>query len=220
MKQVIRREACIFWFMTIVSLCVWIRQAIPAQARSNNRLSAASVKEETQNPPFVALPVDDDDAYARLTSELLVDALVQIESAGDFLRVGKAGERGLMQIKSSTWKELTRRLYGKALPFDWAFDPEFNRKIGKAYLAELHAFLLENRVSWRSDERSLLLAAYNAGPNRVIQGHFDLKNMPASTQDYVERATALHEFYLADQAMKVRRLLAAGQEDSMQGPQG
>ncbi len=114
-----------------------------------------------------------------------------------------------MQIKRTTWRSVTRRLFGKALPFDQAFNRDLNRRVGKAYLAEIHEFLLQNRKLWRSDERSLLLACYNAGPTRVLEAHFDTRRMPASTRSYIERATALHEFYLAEDAARVRRLLFA-----------
>jgi hypothetical protein len=140
-------------------------------------------------------------------ADFLVVAVAQIESDGMARKVGMAGERGLMQIKGSTWKHVTRKLYGHALPFDKAFDPAINRRVGKAYLAELQAFLQANRSSWRSDERSLLLACYNAGPTCVMAAGFNLKRVPASTRSYVERATALHDYYLSGDAARIRNLL-------------
>lgn len=140
-------------------------------------------------------------------ADFLVVAVVQIESDGKAGKVGLAGERGLMQIKRSTWKDVTRKLYGHALPFDQAFDPAINRRVGKAYLAELQAFLHANKSHWRSDERSLLLACYNAGPTCVRDAGFNVKRVPASTRSYVERATALHEYYLAGAAARIRDLL-------------
>jgi hypothetical protein len=140
-------------------------------------------------------------------ADFLVVAVVQVESDGKAHKVGRAGERGLMQIKRSTWKEVTKKLYGHALPFDLAFDPAINRRVGKAYLAELQIFLQANKARWKSDERSLLLACYNAGPNCVMAAGFSMKRVPASTQSYVERATALHEYYLAGAAARIRNLL-------------
>ncbi|MBN1268978.1 MAG: lytic transglycosylase domain-containing protein [Kiritimatiellae bacterium] len=140
-------------------------------------------------------------------SELLVDSIVEIESAGNPRCVGRAGERGLMQIKRRTWEQVTRRLHGRPLPFERAFDAELNRRVGKAYLAELQAFLHRHRANWRSDERSLLLACYNAGPQRVMQAGFNMNAMPRVTRSYVERATALHELFLAEDAPQVRSLL-------------
>lgn len=140
-------------------------------------------------------------------ADFLVVAVVQIESDGKATKVGRAGERGLMQIKRSTWQHVTRKLYGRALPFDQAFDPAINRRIGRAYLAELQAFLHANKSKWKSDERSLLLACYNAGPTCVMEAGFNVKRVPASTRSYIERATALHEYYLAGAAARVRNLL-------------
>lgn len=143
----------------------------------------------------------------RLIADLLVEAIIQVESAGNSREVGRAGERGLMQIKRETWRDMTRTLFGAVKNFDQAFDAHLNRRVGKAYLAYLQAFLLENRTHWRSDERALLLAAYNAGPARLKQAKFDLARMPETTQSYVERVVALHEYYLQEYAEEVRQLL-------------
>lgn len=130
----------------------------------------------------------------------LVDAIIQIESNGDARLVGRHGERGLMQIRSGTWRDTTTRLFGKPLPFDQAFDPALNRRVGTAYLAWLQAVILHRQSQWKDDERALLLAAYNAGPSRLAKSGFDLGDMPQNTRDYVERASALHDTYLADMA--------------------
>lgn len=161
-------------------------------------------------PPVVdvapAQPVLD----AEQNAALLVDAIIQIESHGNPRKVGRHGERGLMQIKSGTWRDMTTRLFGKPLPFDRAFDPALNRRVGTAYLAFLQEQILPRQPEWKSDERALLLAAYNGGPGRLRKSAFDLARMPRQTRDYVERASALHDAYLDDLAGPVRqRLLAA-----------
>lgn len=130
----------------------------------------------------------------------LVDAIIQIESNGDAQKVGRHGERGLMQIKSGTWRDMTTRLFGAPISFDQAFDPALNRRVGIAYLAFLQESILPRQTEWKSDERSLLLAAYNAGPGRLRRSGFDLDRMPSQTQDYVDRAGALHDAYLGDVA--------------------
>lgn len=140
----------------------------------------------------------------------LVDAIIQIESNGDARMVGRHGERGLMQIKSGTWRDMTARLFGHPLPFDQAFDPALNRRVGTAYLSFLQERILPRQAEWKADERTLLLAAYNAGPGRLAQSHFELARLPRQTQDYVERASALHDFFLEEMASSIRqRLLAA-----------
>lgn len=151
-------------------------------------------------------------------AEYLVEAVVQVESGGHAGKVGDAGERGLMQIKRATWHHTTRRVFGHRVHFDRAFDANLNRKVGRAYLAELSGFLRQHQGSWHADERSLLLACYNAGPARVLEARFDLRRLPASTRDYVERATALHDYYLASDQNRAKELLvvqtpSAGQSD-------
>ena len=161
----------------------------PAEA-GRSRLPAAPA-------PAVAAeaPLDAEQNAARL-----VDAIIQIESQGDARMVGRHGERGLMQIKAGTWRDMTTRLFGRPLPFDRAFEPDLNRRVGVAYLAFLQESILPRQAEWKSDERALLLAAYNAGPGRLRRSGFDLDRMPAQTQDYVERASALHDVYLGELA--------------------
>lgn len=140
------------------------------------------------------LPVLD----SRLIARLLVNSVVQIESAGNPQMVGRAGERGLMQIKADTWAEVTRKQLGVRIPFSRAFEPATNIRVGSAYLSNLQGFLSEHRHLWRADERSLLLACYNAGPERVRRAGFDLHRLPASTRDYVKRGSALHDALMND----------------------
>lgn len=143
-----------------------------------------------------------------LLGDLLVDAIIEIESAGNPRRVGAAGERGLMQIMPDTWAEMTTKIYGRPRPFNQAFDPELNRQVGRYYLAYLQEFLQANRHRWRADERSLLLACYNGGLGRVEQAGFDIRRLPASVQDYVQRGSALHNALLVE-SLQEQRLLAA-----------
>ncbi|HOW97566.1 MAG TPA: lytic transglycosylase domain-containing protein [Kiritimatiellia bacterium] len=140
--------------------------------------------------------------------DCLVEAVIQVESGGDPRKVGKAGERGLMQIKRGTWRDVTRRLYGKPVSFDRAFEPELNRIVGRAYLAHLQDFLGRNQSHWKTDELSLLLACYNAGPTRVAKGGFHPDRWPVLTREYVQRVTALHEHYLAEGPPSARAVMA------------
>lgn len=132
---------------------------------------------------------------------LLVNAIIQVESGGDPAKVGSLGERGLMQIRAGTWRDMTKRMFGSPRPFDEAFDPELNRRVGTAYLAWLQKQIQARRKNWHADERSLLLAAYNAGPTRLKQSGFRLSHMPRQTQDYVERAGALHDQATGDRGL-------------------
>ncbi|MFH0952793.1 MAG: lytic transglycosylase domain-containing protein [Verrucomicrobiota bacterium] len=165
--------------------------------------------QKTSDPVGIPAPAEQTDFAPDRIAEWLVEAVVQVESGGSSRKIGDAGERGIMQIKCATWSHTTRRVFGHAVHFDRAFDPNLNRLIGRAYLAEMSAFLRHYRRAWRADERSLLLACYNAGPARVLQARFDLRRLPQSTQSYVQRATALHDYYLAEDTSRAKTLLVA-----------
>mgnify|MGYP001374313906 CR=1 FL=1 len=171
------------------------------------RLPAAA---EIRPAPALAAPVAQISSDStRLAANLLVESVVQIESSGNPRTVGSHGERGLMQIKSGTWSDVTRRLFGSRVSFDRAFEGNLNRRVGAAYLADLQVFLANHRRYWKADERSLLLACYNAGPARVKAAGFDLRRLPAPTKDYVRRASALHDSYLADHDLSMSKLMLA-----------
>lgn len=150
---------------------------------------------------------------AQVSGEKLVDAIILVESQGNTQRVGSLGERGLMQIRLATWRDVSRKVFGRPLPFQKAFDGTLNRRVGSAYLAQIQTQIGQHRAEWQSDERALLIAAYNAGPTLLAQKKFDLNKMPASTRDYVERVTNLHDAMLAEltraeQQRAAARLLA------------
>jgi len=145
----------------------------------------------------------------RLIAKLLVESIVQIESANNPRMVGSKGERGLMQIKAETWSEVTRRHYGERIAFSRAFEGQLNRTVGNAYLSDLQLFLAKHRNLWKADERSLLLACYNAGPERVRQCGFDIRRLPASTRDYIARGSALHDAFLAENNISAQQVRVA-----------
>lgn len=140
-------------------------------------------------------------------TEKLVDAIIQIESHGNPNMVGSVGERGLMQIRESTWQQVTQKHFGQVINFDRAFEPELNRQVGSLYLGDLQSYLYQNRTKWRSDLRSLLLASYNAGPERVRKAGFQMKRLPKSVQSYAERGAALHDWYLSEDAENMHQIL-------------
>jgi len=145
---------------------------------------------------FAVAPVPD--ASQDSTADWFLEAIIQVESAGNPSCVGRAGERGLMQIKEGTWSDMTRRVYGTPVSFSRAFEPDLNKEVGQAYLAYLAEFLRTHQSRWQSDLRSLLAASYNAGPTRVLESGFDLRTLPGSTREYVERVSALHDYFLHD----------------------
>ncbi len=144
-----------------------------------------------------------DDGNDVLIANLLVDSVVMVESGGNPSMVGRHGERGLMQIKSGTWRDMTKSMFGSPIAFNRAFESELNRRVGKAYLHYLQRFLDQHRAEWQADERSLLLACYNAGPARVAQAGFRLDRIPRDARDYVQRVSALHDDLLAEHRIQL-----------------
>lgn len=159
----------------------WMKEHEPCVVPPEGRLGGALCSEVEPGPSV---------------TDLFVEAIIQIESGGKPNVVGKAGERGLMQIKPETWGEVTQALYGRSVPFSRAFEPELNRKVGQAYLRMLCTFLYEHQSLWKSDLRSLLLACYNAGPTHVREMGFDTNRLSAGARSYVERAMSLHDYLL------------------------
>ncbi len=106
----------------------------------------------------------------------LVMALVHVESRFHPTVVSQRGAVGLMQINPSTARHL-----GLADPTD----PEANLKAGIKYLSSL-------RRMFDNDIR-LMLAAYNAGPTRVME----LGQVPEikETQEFVEKVLTHRETF-------------------------
>jgi soluble lytic murein transglycosylase len=100
-------------------------------------------------------------AEAAGVDPLLVAALIRQESGWDPRATSVAGARGLMQVMPQTGATLARRLAIKAWHPDSLYDPAINLRLGIAYLVE--------NVSRHDGDIPSLLAAYNAGPNRVTQ---------------------------------------------------
>jgi soluble lytic murein transglycosylase-like protein len=98
----------------------------------------------------------------------LVRAIIRAESNFNHRAVSPKGAMGLMQLMPSTAKEMA-----VANPFD----PVENIHAGVRYLGQLLQLLKQNLP--------LALAAYNAGPKRII----DRNEIPAieETQNYVQR---------------------------------
>lgn len=112
-------------------------------------------------------------------------AVIKVESCDKAKAVGKAGERGLMQIMPGTWRDMTN------LPFSAAFDPNTNVETGIKYChwlaGEIEEGLGEKR--WKNLSREerfrMVAAAYNGGVGRMKRNNFDVKKMPSSTRKYV-----------------------------------
>lgn len=106
--------------------------------------------------------------------EDLFDALIATESNYDPKARSRAGAMGLAQLMPDT---------AKGLGVNDAFDPVQNLNGGARYLSQL--------LQQFGDAR-LALAAYNAGPSRVINAGYQVPNIP-ETQRYVEKIMGLLE---------------------------
>jgi soluble lytic murein transglycosylase len=111
-------------------------------------------------------PLAHGEEVRRLASEAgiepgLVAALVRQESAWEPGATSAAGARGLMQVMPATGAQLARRLGIDGWSADRLYEPEFNLRLGVAFLAD---------VLRRYDGDPVrALAAYNAGPSRVTR---------------------------------------------------
>jgi soluble lytic murein transglycosylase len=88
----------------------------------------------------------------------LVALVVKHESGGQVDAVSPKGARGLMQLMPDTAKEMAGEL---GIPYDeqrLTTDPQYNMALGSAYL---------KKMIGRYGDRTLAVAAYNAGPGSV-----------------------------------------------------
>ena len=129
--------------------------------------------------------------------DALVKAVTAVESAGNPIAVGLAGERGLMQLKSGTWHDMTRSAYGKPLPFDYAFHSKLNQRMGRHYLESIAAQLQDRNQGNDTTFLSTLIASYNLGPTAVARHNYRIRNLPRRARDYVERVSNMYNYYLS-----------------------
>lgn len=92
---------------------------------------------------------------------LLVAAVVRVESRFDANARSRKGARGLMQVMPDTGAWVAEQLNWSEFHPDMLYDPERNLAIGTWYLRHLATLFDGNLVA--------VLAAYNAGQNRVQQ---------------------------------------------------
>jgi soluble lytic murein transglycosylase-like protein len=108
----------------------------------------------------------------------LLKAVMAVESNFDPSAVSLKGATGLMQLMPTT----ARDMY-----VDDIFDPAQNIEGGARYLR-----LLQDRFG---NDLPIVLAAYNAGPERVLRHGGAIPPIP-ETQAYVRKVLALYESYL------------------------
>src|ERR1051326_9228173 len=128
----------------------------------------------------------------------LVRAITAVESGGNPRAIGQAGERGLMQIKLETWREVTKEQFGARVPFSRAFEPELNQQVGLAYLERISEQLSHNRDKLKSTMLPILVAAYHCGPTSVESAGYSLHRLSPQVRNYVDRVLNLHGLYRSE----------------------
>ena len=134
--------------------------------------AAVSSSPRTVLTPKVLEPAIREAARRHSVSETLLTAVIAVESGFDPLAVSPKGAKGLMQLMPDT-----ARRFGVGN----VFAVHDNLHGGAAYLSQLMA-LFEN-------DRSLALAAYNAGEGAVLRAGRRIPAYP-ETQQYVAKVLA------------------------------
>lgn len=121
----------------------------------------------------------------------LVCAVIYAESHFNEKAVSRKGAVGLMQIMPDTGEWSAGKMGLESFDGDQLTDPEVNISIGCWYLGYLSG-------RFEGDTRKIL-AAYNAGPNK-IQEWFDSEGRLGSipykeTEDYIEKVQRYYEIY-------------------------
>lgn len=137
-------------------------------------------------PPKLTTPANkgqfermvDQTANAYGLESALLHAVISVESRYDANAVSPAGAVGLMQLMPDT---------AKRYKVADALDPQQNLHGGARYLRDLLRLF--------NSDLSLVLAAYNAGENRVIRSGYRIPQLK-QTLDYVPRVLGFYRRYL------------------------
>ena len=107
----------------------------------------------------------------------LLRAMAAAESGGDPRAVSRAGAVGVLQLMPATAREEARRLGIEGYDEDRLFEADLNVRLGASYF---------RRLLERFDrEEAFAIAAYNAGPTRVLQ--WRERAPDASPREVIER---------------------------------
>jgi soluble lytic murein transglycosylase len=118
---------------------------------------------------------------AKGTEPALVLAVIRQESAFYDGAISRAGARGLMQIMPATARRVARQIKVRYSRKKLLSDPEYNLRLGRAYLADLTVQYGGSYI--------LALAAYNAGParaNRWMKDFGDPRTPGVDPVDWIE----------------------------------
>lgn len=144
-------------------------------------------KEELKEKNFNSII---DDSY--------ISYIIEIESNWNPKAESHVGARGLMQIMPATWEQETKKIYGKSLDFEKAFDPKINVEVGRFYLEETLQNYLSQRISnWENlsvlEKQNFIAAAYNGGKSRFIRNGGLIGEMPKETINYIQKLDQLRD---------------------------
>jgi len=157
---------------------------IPGEEKSHNGSREVILPEPSL--PQIDSPASAEESEG-VAIESWIDRIIQQESRGNPKAVSPVGARGLMQIMPATWKEETKKTFGKPISFDRAFEPNLNKQIGTQYLK----WIKNTLRSWIGAEPTIeqILSAYNGGVGRLRKVDYNWKKMPPESVDYVQKIT-------------------------------
>ncbi|MGB8275622.1 MAG: lytic transglycosylase domain-containing protein, partial [Alphaproteobacteria bacterium] len=141
----------------------------------SKRAVRAGVLLVEQAYPVPHMPKADDPEPA------LVLAMMRQESAFDTLAESSAGAKGLLQLMPTTAKQMARSLGMRFSHQRLHSDPDYNIKLGTAYLSGL--------LNQYDGSYVLALAAYNAGPARLrgwMKDFGDPRSPDVDAVDWIE----------------------------------
>ncbi|MBT3931281.1 MAG: lytic transglycosylase domain-containing protein [Rhodospirillaceae bacterium] len=130
------------------------REAVRAAKRANqldNIIGAAG---------YPLWPLPKRDANAQLEDALVLSVIRQ-ESGFDRAAISRAGARGMMQLMPATAQQIAKGLSEPYSRSRLLTDPGYNIRLGGGYLAQM--------LKRFDGSAPLALAAYNAGPHRVVR---------------------------------------------------
>ena len=116
---------------------------------------------------------------------LFAAAVIKSESAFDRMAVSSAGARGLMQLLPSTGAYIAGLHGFESVMHSRLTDPNYNVRLGIAYLKYLEQMYKGNRV--------LVLTAYNWGPGRVADAIDGRRKIPADVMTYALKILRDHQ---------------------------
>lgn len=121
---------------------------------------------------------------ASLVTEMLVDAVAQIESNGGRFTIGDQGKaNGCWQMHEAAWRETSawRKQQGQQV---WSYRAAHDQAVARLYARD-YLSILERRLRNRFGDRvtpEMIYAAYNVGFRRFQEHGFLIQKTPRHTQ--------------------------------------